>query len=651
MTTALDGLVAALETHGCQPRNGTARCPAHDDTNPSLSYGQGRDGAVIHCHTGCAPDTILNALNLHKRDLFDQPIEPQGQRRLEDTYTYTTATGQPLYRVQRWRMPDGTKTFLQQHLRDGRWVNGRGGIDPVLYRLDEINNAPIGTPIWVVEGEKDVETLRQLGAVATCNTGGAGSWRPEHTQQLADRHVRIIADNDPAGHAHAHHIATELWPDQPPEHLAGIYTPTVGKDVSDLAAITGATSPADLLQHLQPLTPTTEPTDPTETPESPRVQLVDWATFWDRPDTEDWLCRPLLPRNRGIAMFAKGGTGKSLLGLAAAAALATGQPFLQQPPGPPRHVLYLDYEMTEDDLAERLEKFGYGRHSDLTHLHYALLPALPPLDAQTGADDLLELALSVDAELVVIDTFGRAVSGDENDADTVRTYYRLTGMALKNAGMTTLRIDHAGKDSDRGQRGSSAKNDDVDVVWELKPSEDGFLCLAWKRRVSWVDEKLSIGKHDDGTRVTFSMEARSWKEGTKAAAEWLASVDAPVDISKNKAWQLCQEHKADATADPVNGHTRDAVRDAVEFRSQQTPELVMTTGDSHSANPPLTANVSCLRQPVANQTQNPRNKGAANPPLTVANPTADTLANPGPQRGPGSESDLEAVLDDYPKDF
>ena len=41
-------------------------------------------------------------------------------------------------------------------------------------------------------------------------------------------------------------------------------------------------------------------------------------------------------------------------------------------------------------------------------------------------------------------------------------------MALKEAGIALLRIDHAGKDLTRGQRGTSAKRDDVEVVWFLK---------------------------------------------------------------------------------------------------------------------------------------------------------------------------------------
>src|SRR4051794_8403770 len=43
-----------------------ARCPAHDDNNPSLSISEGRDGRVlVHCHAGCDTRTILELVGLH----------------------------------------------------------------------------------------------------------------------------------------------------------------------------------------------------------------------------------------------------------------------------------------------------------------------------------------------------------------------------------------------------------------------------------------------------------------------------------------------------------------------------------------------------------------------------------------------------------
>ena len=39
-------------------------------------------------------------------------------------------------------------------------------------------------------------------------------------------------------------------------------------------------------------------------------------------------------------------------------------------PDEPITILYLDYEMTDDDLRERLEIFGYGPNDDYSRLHY-----------------------------------------------------------------------------------------------------------------------------------------------------------------------------------------------------------------------------------------------------------------------------------------
>jgi len=51
----------------------TARCPAHDDENPSLSIAQGDDGrCLLKCHAGCASDAIVAAIGLRVIDLFPE---------------------------------------------------------------------------------------------------------------------------------------------------------------------------------------------------------------------------------------------------------------------------------------------------------------------------------------------------------------------------------------------------------------------------------------------------------------------------------------------------------------------------------------------------------------------------------------------------
>jgi hypothetical protein len=253
------------------------------------------------------------------------------------------------------------------------------------------------------------------------------------------------------------------------------------------------------------------------------AQLVNWTDFWETDHSaEEWMVQPILAIRRSHAMFAPGGTGKSLLSLWLAANIATGGVVFGQQLAR-RNVLYLDYEMTADDLADRLEAIGVDSADALANLHYALLPSLPPADAPEGGKAILRLAQLVGAEIVVIDTFGRAIEGDENDADTVRSFYRWTGLHLKAAGIAYLRVDHAGKDISKGQRGTSAKNDDVDVVWQMTKTESGVRLTAKKRRMGWVPETVELTLTDNPLYYD-TVTRPGYPAGTKEAVTLLDSL-------------------------------------------------------------------------------------------------------------------------------
>lgn len=55
---------------------GECRCPAHDDSSPSLSVRLGNRAILFHCFAGCATNAILHALrrlNLHDRGTLEMP--------------------------------------------------------------------------------------------------------------------------------------------------------------------------------------------------------------------------------------------------------------------------------------------------------------------------------------------------------------------------------------------------------------------------------------------------------------------------------------------------------------------------------------------------------------------------------------------------
>lgn len=59
-----------------------ARCPAHQDRDPSLSVRELPDGRVlVHCHAGCGAVDVMASVGLSMTDLFpDGPTYHHGRR-------------------------------------------------------------------------------------------------------------------------------------------------------------------------------------------------------------------------------------------------------------------------------------------------------------------------------------------------------------------------------------------------------------------------------------------------------------------------------------------------------------------------------------------------------------------------------------------
>src|SRR5262249_46762893 len=147
----------------------------------------------------------------------------------------------------------------------------------------------------------------------------------------------------------------------------------------------------------------------------------------------------------------------------------------------------------------------YSADDDLTNLHYIQGNQLPRLDSAEGGDALMDLCAEYQPQFVVIDTLGRVIEGAENDSDTFRSYFRHSGARLKAAGITSLRLDHAGKKPKQGQRGSSPKAEDVDIVWNLTATGSNLTLKATHRRLSWVPEKVRL-KRVDGPPIRHDVD-------------------------------------------------------------------------------------------------------------------------------------------------
>jgi KaiC/GvpD/RAD55 family RecA-like ATPase len=189
-------------------------CPVHEGERPNFAVNA--ETGFAHCHSQCGRgwDMIGVEMALHGRPfpeakaavfrIVGRPDVPWNERDIEATYDYVDEHGTLRYQVVR-----RTGKRFSQRRPEGRggWLWGLGGVQPVPFRLPRVIAADI---VFVSEGEKDVLTLERLGLVATCNSGGAGNFKPEIARWFDGKRVGILPDNDAPGRKHALKVAAML---------------------------------------------------------------------------------------------------------------------------------------------------------------------------------------------------------------------------------------------------------------------------------------------------------------------------------------------------------------------------------------------------------------------------------------------------------
>lgn len=292
--------------------NYTARCPAHDDRQASLTVCEkesdkdGKRRIYVCCQKKtCTVDMIVSALGCTTRDLVldtDDSL-PSGKKvinvgkskppaeyanyeaaygylgKFERVYTYRDATGKPLFEVARidTSTPEKRDKTFRQHILIGEgWTFPlvKGAPDELkanIYRLPEVTVAiKEGKPVFVVEGEKDCENMAALGYVATTCPMGAGKWHEAHSEQLRGADAYIIPDNDDTGRNHARQVAEGLHGIAHSVRVLDIAAACEGLpikgDITDFFKILGRAKGEETLCKLMKSTPegTPAPDDPCE---------------------------------------------------------------------------------------------------------------------------------------------------------------------------------------------------------------------------------------------------------------------------------------------------------------------------------------------------------------------------------------------------
>jgi hypothetical protein len=185
--------VEAIKKEG---KNWIALCPFHPDQNrPNLSIDE--EKRTYRCFTCNKKGFLYNPDYWKSGDRYN--------KRIASTYDYKDEQGNLLYQVVRFYPKD-----FSQRRPDGNsgWIWNLKDINPVLYRLPELIQST--APILIVEGEKDVENLRQWGLTATTSPMGTGKWKASYNKYLKDKEVILMPDHDQPGYQHCQQIGRSL---------------------------------------------------------------------------------------------------------------------------------------------------------------------------------------------------------------------------------------------------------------------------------------------------------------------------------------------------------------------------------------------------------------------------------------------------------
>jgi len=269
----------------------TARCPAHDDRNPSLSISTGKDGKVLlRCHAGCDQAQVIVALRA--RGLWENPERHFGRRRnvktahQKNAQTDRSDTDRTEYALRIWQaaVPASNtlaETYLQSrglhfafppNLRfHGRLKHPAGGLWPAMVAL--VSRGPDDAPLAIHRtflahdgsGKAPVDPQKMMlgpcrgGAVrlgepadllmvgegietclAAMQATGNPAWAALSTSGLkalnlpeTAREVIVLADGDDAGEAAARDCALR-W--QREGRRVRIARPPRGQDFNDMLA-------------------------------------------------------------------------------------------------------------------------------------------------------------------------------------------------------------------------------------------------------------------------------------------------------------------------------------------------------------------------------------------------------------------------------
>lgn len=511
--TAIERVTDALDSRGLKYKPAgqnrfMALCPAHNDRNPSLSILDTRERTLLKCHAGCEAADVVAALGLTMADLFDN--------RKDVTYTYSD--GRQVHRT-----PD--KNFYQTN------ANGRA----VLYVPPGLNlqlALERGDPIFIPEGEQDVETLAAMGVAAVTSPMGAANWEKcDYTILSGARNLIVLQDRDDAGrkrgNALYHHLVGNLGA------TVRIMEPAAGKDVTEHLEL-GCT--------LDQLVLVTEPRigiDQEVTPGLPPGVILRSSRETMKPMR--WAWRGVIPMGSVTICVGRGDVGKSTFVLWMASQFQKGA-FPGRLQGQGCSILII---AQEDDWNEITQPRLWANGADLMHDDLTINQMSVQMEVGNGLRvpklpldiNLIEQTIRyTGAQIVIIDPLLSAMqdglSGNDN------THVRMAIDPLADLAMrmniAVIGVAHLNKNAGVGSidrlSGAHAWRDAARCVLTFAKDEDAGVTVISHGKGNYQQSKSNYQYRMHSVRVPLEEPNDDGDMFTEVGAvDWLGPTERTVD--------------------------------------------------------------------------------------------------------------------------
>ncbi len=245
------------------------------------------------------------------------------------------------------------------------------------------------------------------------------------------------------------------------------------------------------------------------------------------PICGEWLV------TRSLSMiYGARGIGKSWLTLSIAYGIAAGSAACGWSVPSPRRVVLLDGEMPGVVLAERLERIAKAHDAVADPGNLVIVARDAQEDgrmfdlAAPAGRELADDAIG-DAEVVIVDNLSALSSARENEGDD---WAAVGEWALRHRshGRAVVLIHHAGKGG--GQRGTSRKEDLLDIVFALRRCDDADPSEGARFDLHVEKARHLVGPALDPVRLSLAIDGQG-------AARWSreAAADAMIERARDLA--------------------------------------------------------------------------------------------------------------------